>query len=236
MHKVKKENPEMNAALQPFDLAKMDYEANRLKKRRQLLRRSILPVAVVALVALWFLLPTTLTHQAINAYKHQHYKPARHWLTPLTWSSPDSFVAAFNSGTVDTQLGRYDQAQTELTRALALATPRRRCMAVQNLVYSLQAHAKSLPANNKDANTYQTKALNLAKTYSNCFGGASGGQQGGGGGSSASSNAQDTDKSEAPSLAQQQQLQQLEQQGQERKQQDIYDQTFDPSSPNLKQW
>jgi len=35
---------------------------------------------------------------------------------------------------------------------------------------------------------------------------------------------------------QQQQLQQLEQQGQERKQQDIYDQTFDPSSPNLKQW
>lgn len=225
----------------PFDLAKMDYETVRRQKRRKLLVWSIIPVIVLLAAALWFLLPSLLTHQAIGAYKRHNYPTARRWLTPLTWTSPEQFVIAFNSGTVDTQLGHYNGAEVELTRALALAPPARVCMVAQNLVYSLEAHANSLKGTMpNDAIIYYTKALNTIRAHAPCFKGSAaqgriGGEKQKAQGQAASSS-QSQQGGQTPTAIQQQQLQQKEDQGQQRQQQSLLNKTFDPNDPYVKQW
>jgi hypothetical protein len=221
---------------QLFDLTKMQNEPVRLRNRHKLLRWSIPFVIIVALVALWFILPTPLTHEAIGDYNHKSYQPSRNWLTPLTWTSPQPFVIAFNSGTVDTQLANYTRAQIELTRALELATPAQTCMVVQNLVISLTDHATSLglQAQNEDAASYNSQAAGLKLSYSKCFhiiapkqskhGGGGGG--GGGGG----------DVQQILSQSQQQQLQQKNLVGQESQQQNFLQSAVNPNSPSIKPW
>lgn len=216
---------------QPFDMRMMDYEAVRKQKRRKLLLRSLPAVIVVFIVALWFLLPRLLTHQAIIAYKGEQYGVSRGWLTPLTWTSPEPFVIAFNSGTVDGQLRKYERSEQELTRAVALApTEQKRCMAAQNLVTVLKDHAKSLQAKPKEAASYTTKADTVMKNNKECFKGSAAG--GGGGGGSKN----DTSKSEAPSKSQQQQLEQKEQEGRERKAKYARDEEYNPDDPSTKPW
>lgn len=214
---------------QPFDLNKMDYETIRQHNRRKLLLWSIAPVVIFFLAALWFILPTILTHQAIGEYKHSNYSAARNWLTPLTWASPDPFVVAFNSGTVDTRLGKYERAETELSRALAIASKPRKCMAAQNLVASLQAHAKTVSSKPKEAGAYNTKADKIIQENPICFKGSA--AQGGGSSSSSSSS-----QSQSPTESQQQQLQQKEQEGRERQAQYARDETFNPDDPSIKRW
>lgn len=214
---------------QPFDLNKLDYEAIRRRNRRKLLLWSLAPVIIVFLVALWFILPMTLTHQAIGEYKHGNHSAARNWLTPLTWTSPDPFVIAFNSGTVDTKLGKYVVAESELSRALAIASKPRKCMAAQNLVASLQAHAKTLQAKPKEADAYNAKASKIIQENPACFKGSA--AQGGGSSSSSSSS-----QSQSPTESQQQQLQQKEQEGRERQAQYARDETFNPDDPSIKRW
>lgn len=155
----------------PFDLNRIDYKAVLKNKRRKLLLWSIPPVAIVFLLALWFILPSILNSQAIGDYKKGDYKPARNWLTPLTWSSPEPFVAAFNSGTTDSRLGKYDLAEKELTRALALAPAGKRCMVVQNLVSTLETHAENLTTKGKpkEASISNKRAIGYKLYNQSCF-------------------------------------------------------------------
>ena len=221
---------------QPFDLKKMKGEPERRQKRRQLLKYSLPFVIIFFLITLWFLLPMPLTHQGINNYKHQDYKTARKWITPLTWTSPQQFVIAFNSGTIDTQLGKYDLAQGELVRAYTLAAPNQKCMVLQNLVYSLTAHFNSLQASGdfQKSIVYDQEAGNLKTAYPKCFpppklpGNTNGGGGGGGGGGAQSSQVLDQ--------AQQQQLQQKNDQGQQSQQQDFQQNNFNQTNPNIKPW
>jgi len=213
----------------PFDLDKVDYKAALKQKRLMLLKWSAIPVAIVFLLALWFVLPTLLTHQAIGAYKTGAYQSSRSWLTPLTWSSPEPFVAAFDSGTVDTRLGNYDRAEKELTRALAIAPKDKVCMAAQNLVASLKAHAGATGQSSKEKKQHQAKASIVIRAHPECFVGSA--ASGGGGGSSDSSS-----DSQAPSEAQQQQLQQKEQEGRERQEQYATEEEYDPNDPKIKPW
>ena len=90
---------------QPFNLEKIDYKSSLKKKRRNLLKWTAAPVAIVFLLSFWFILPMILTHFSIADYKKGAYQPSRAWLVPLTWTSPEPFVAAFDSGKVDTRLG-----------------------------------------------------------------------------------------------------------------------------------
>ena len=213
---------------QPFNLEKIDYKTMLTRKRRTLLIWSIGPSVVVTLLALWFILPMLLTHQAIGAYKNGSYATSRSWLTPLTWSSPEPFVAAFDSGTVDTRLGKYDRAETELTRALALAPKDKICMSAQNLVASLDAHAAVTKAI-KESKVYKAKASIVTKAHPDCFkGGAS---QGGGGGSGDAQS-----ESQAPSESQQQQLEQKEQEGRDRQAKYATEEEYDPSNHKIKPW
>lgn len=213
----------------PFDLDKVDYKAALKQKRLKLLKWSAIPVTITFLIAVWFLLPTLLTHQAINAYKTGNFKSSRNWLTPLTWSSPEPFVAAFDSGTVDTRLGNYDLAEKELTRALAIAPRDKVCMAAQNLVASLKGHAVAPKVSTKEKRQLQAKANIVIKANPACFVGSA--ASGGGGGSSDSSS-----DSQAPSDAQQKQLQQKEQEGRERQEQYATEEEYDPNDPKIKPW
>lgn len=219
---------------QLFDVPTMENEATRRQRRRKLLLWSLPGVILMLLIALWFLLPTPLTYKAIKSYNHKGYQTARDWLTPLTWTSPQQFVIAFNSGTVDTQLGKYTRAQTELTRALTLAPADKRCMVLQNLVYSLDAHAATLQQEVTSATTYDAQAAALRNQNPKCFhtlpgGNDNGGGGGGGGGASAQSQ-------QVLSQAQQQELQQKDQQGQASEQQDFNPNSVNPNSPNVKPW
>lgn len=223
----------MPNASQPFDMSKLDYEAIRRYKRRKLLVRSLAPVLTVLLIALWFVLPTTLTHQAIIAYKGQGYSAARRWVIPLTWTSPEPFVIAYNSGTFDARIGNHERAEDELTRAVAAAPNQtKRCMAAQNLAASLQAHAESLRDTPKEADAYATKAATVKKENPTCFKGGGGG--GGGGGSSSQSDT--SSQSQAPTKSQQQQLQQKEQEGRDRKAKFARDEEYNPNDPSIKPW
>lgn len=215
---------------QPFDLTKLDYETRRKQKRKKLLLWSLPAVIIVFLLAFWFILPRILTHFAISAYKAENYGVARNWLTPLTWTSPEQFVIAFNSGTVDTQLGEYDRAEDELSRAVAIApNEQKKCMAAQNLVTSLKAHAKSLKSKPKEARVYTTKADTVIKENPKCFKGSA---ASGGGSSQGSSSSQN----ESPTKSQQQQLEQKEEKGRDRKARFARDEKFDPNDPSIKPW
>lgn len=208
---------------QPFALDKLNYEALRKRKRRQFLRVSAIPVIVVFLIALWFALPMPLTHLAIGDYKKEGYQNARNWLTPLTWTSPEPFVIAFNSGTVDTKLGNYDAAEEELTRALALAPSEKKCMVAQNLVVALRLHTESVASEPSEAKVYSTRADTVMRANPDCFKGSAAS-----GGSSSSGN--------SPTEAEQQQLEQKEEEGRERQEQFAQEEKYDPNSPQIKPW
>jgi predicted Zn-dependent protease len=214
---------------QPFSLDKINYEAIRRQKRKKLLIRSLVPVVIMFLIALWLILPSLLTHQAIGSYKQGSYQGARKWLTPLTLTSPEPFVIAFNSGTVDTRLAKYDRAEAELTRALAIAPIDKRCMAAQNLVASLRAHATSLGEDDKEATVFLKKSLTIISANQICFKGSAAS----GGSSSQSDSSSDN---QALTDTQKQQLQQKEQEGRERQAQYARDETFDPNDPKTKPW
>lgn len=212
----------------PFDLNKMDYKAVSKLKRKKLLVYSVVPVALVFLLAMWFILPQLLTHKAIGDYKQGNYKGARRWLAPLTWSSPEPFVAAFNSGTADTKLAKYDRAEKELTRAVAIAPKEKVCMAAQNLVFSIKDHAGTYKEKSKEATELLTKAKLVVDNHQDCFKGAA--SSGGGGGASSAA------QSQSPSDAQQQQLEQKEQEGRDRKSKYASEEKYDPNNPELKPW
>lgn len=217
---------------QPFDLDKLDYETRRHQQRRKLLVWSLPFVVVTALLALWFILPTPLTSLAIGSYKHQRYTAARNWLAPLTWTSPEPFIAAYNSGTADSARKAFDRAEHELTRALAIAPSAKRCMVAQNLVYTLDAHAKTLATTLQDTTALKEQANSVVASNRLCFMGAS--SQGGG--AAASNSASSSSNSQSPSDSQQRQLEQKEQEGSERQAQFARDETFDASNADVKPW
>jgi hypothetical protein len=230
-----------NLSRQPFDMTKLDREAERRKKRKKLLLWSLPVVILAGLLALWLILPWPLTWQSIRQYNHKSYPSSRNWLTPLTWTSPEPFVASFDSGTVDVQLRNYTRAEKELTRALQLAPKDKRCMVLQNLVYSLQHHADDLEVNGKtqQANEYNSQAKTYMDQNKQCFKplpvqqpkdqGGGGGGGGGGSGAEAASN-------QILSATQQQQLEQKNLQGQQSQIQELDLSNANPDSPSVKPW
>lgn len=212
----------------PFDLTKIDYKAVRKQQRKKLLLYSVIPVIIVFLLALWFLSPSILTHKAIAEYKQGNYKTSRRWLTPLTWTSPEQFVIAFNSGTVDTRLAKYDRAEKELTRAVAIAPSAKVCMAAQNLVFSMNEHSATFQDAAKEVAQLQAKAKLVVEDHKDCFQGSSSG--GGGGGSGAA------EQRQSPSESQTQQLEQKEQEGRDRRSKFASEEKYDPNNPELKPW
>lgn len=215
-----------------LELSKKQQDEYRLHKRRKLLLYSIPGVVIVTLVSLWFMLPTPLTHQAIKNYNSNKYKTARNWLTPLTWTSPEQFVIAFNSGTVDTRLGNYKKAQSELERALKLAPADKRCMVIQNLSYSLTARAESLKGKNEAAQ-YSAQAKKLKEQNPKCFLAVASEEEqekkndGGGGGGSQTDNT---------GASQEQKLLEKNQEGQAMEQPNINQFIMDLNSPSTRPW
>lgn len=212
-----------------FDLSKIDYKAMRRAKRHKLVLWSAPVVFLVLLVALWFVLPIPLTAQAIKEYKQGNYQAARAWLVPLTITSPEPFVIVFNTGTIDTKLKKFDRAERELTRAVAIAPKPLKCMAAQNLAASLKAHEDS--SGIEKLAFFQTKVSKVVSENSKCFPVDKASASGGGGGSSSN-----TSTSPSVSDAQQQQLQQKEQEGRERQKQYARDEQYDPTKPQIKPW
>lgn len=212
----------------PFSLDKMAYEAIRRGKRKQMLLWSLPVMIVIFLFSLWFILPSVLTGRSISAYKGSNYSAARNWLTPLTWSSPERFVIAFNSGTADIAKKNYIRAESELSQALALAPADKRCMAARNLVFAFESHASTTEHDEKMASKLTTQAKSIRSSNQSCF---KGGASGGGSGQSSSSAT-----SQSPSEAQQQQLEQKEQEGRDRQEQFARDEEYSPDDPSIKPW
>lgn len=171
----------------------------------------------------------SLTTQAIKEYKKGNYQVARTWLIPLTITSPEPFVAVFNTGTIDTKLKEFDRAEHELTRAVAIAPKPLKCMAAQNLVVSLKAHADASDIDRLAH--FQSKINKIISENSKCFPEDKAAASGGGGGSSSS-----TSTTQSVSDAQQQQLKQKEQEGRERQESYARDEQYDQSKSQIKPW
>lgn len=215
---------------QAFELAKIDYSAQRHAERRKLLRRSIAPVLLVVVAAVWFLMPTPLTGQAIGHYKQNRFSAARSWLSPLTLTSPQPFIADFDSGTIDTKLAKFSRAEAELNKALSIAPTNKLCVTAQNLVYALQAHAGALTKSAPQTSSQlAAKEQVVIKKYPSCFPTKSGG---GGGGGSSNSSSQDN----SPSKSQQSKLEQKDQAGRERQAKYANDSSLSPNNPSIKPW
>lgn len=213
----------------PFDLQKISDDHARHQKRWQMFLWSIPAVIFLLLLAIWLILPGILTGRALNAYNHGAYKIARQWIAPLTLTSPEPFVAAYNSGTFDSADGTYDRAEKELTRALALAPQDMKCKTAQNLVFTLRAHSLSTPDATNNATAYLKQSANIISAHPTCFKAAA--SSGG-----ASSQSSSSGNSQAPSDSQQQELQQKEQAGRDRKAKFARDEEYNATDPSVKLW
>lgn len=211
----------------PFDLTKLDHDKVRKLQRKTALKWSIAPAVLILLLALWFMLPMPLTYIGIKNYEAGQYDKARWWVTAPTWTSPEPFVAQFNAGTIDVKRGEYKAAEKHLTVALALAPLEKRCMVARNLVISFASHVKSLGKDTAEAKIPASKARNVIRANQECFKGIA--SSGGGSGSSSA-------QEQSPTDTQEQELQQKELKGQERKEQFAQDEEYDAANPRIKPW
>lgn len=229
-----------NSSSGKIELQLKDYRAVRRIKRKELLVKSLPITAFFVVLGIWLTLPVPLTQLAINDYNNLDYERSRSWLTPILWSSPQPFVAAFDSGTADARLGKFDRAEKELSKALTLARNEfQRCMVLHNLVFTYNSYGAALVTQGKNADsiTMTQNANDILNKHKNCFPEVSrnteqddGGGGGGGGGGSQSQAEQ------ILSASQQQQLQQKNERGQRQQQEEYLQDILNPNSPKIKPW
>ncbi len=163
----------MNNQNRPFDLGLLDFKARRLKKRHQLRRWSIIPMAIALLVAIIIALPPILTVVANNSYSQRQYDTSANLLRPIglmNLANPEIYY--FNFGTSLSQSGRYDDAINQFQSALAYSKDKSfTCHIINNL--TLTSESAGLVAVSKqhlsDAVNYFTRALSNASANLNCF-------------------------------------------------------------------
>ncbi len=162
----------------PFDLAKLDTEAVRKKKRKQLFLVSLPLVGVTLLAGLWFVAPTLFTNLAIHSYDAHEYDSAHTYLQPLSYANAfERYKLYFNRGTVAAMGKQYDYAVDQFTLALAYVNDDSvECKIRSNLVltYTKQAESFLQTSAYDKAVTAYTKAIAQVTARPGCFDGQAG--------------------------------------------------------------
>ncbi len=133
----------------PFDLAKLDTEGLRKRRRKTLLLWS-LPVCIVALlVLLWIVALLLSTAWGNNAYKKGDYRVAAgHYGRLLSLNFVERYKMHYNQGTALLGAKDFAGARTALEQALDLGIPTAfECQVRVNLVLSIIGQAEASVAN-----------------------------------------------------------------------------------------
>ena len=134
----------------PFDLAKLDFENIRLRRRKRLLLFSALPAGVVALVMIKMLSLPLLSNIAHGNYNKYQNDNAVSWLQPLTWLNwMESYKVYFNQGDAYFKSGKYDQAEEKFRRSLESVPAVKECDVRINLALSIEQQADRLLSDKK---------------------------------------------------------------------------------------
>lgn len=132
----------------PFDLAKLDFEGIRLRRRKRMLI-IMTPLAILALIiALKLLSLSVCTTQALRAAEQQHYDQALQWLMPLTIANViEPYKVHYNRGIIYYEQQSYAQSEQAFWHALELHNGDSECDIRINLALSIE----------KQADAYQQK-------------------------------------------------------------------------------
>lgn len=154
----------------PFNIAAMDYETIRHRKRRKLLFYSLPVMVVIVVVATKLVIYGAVAMIGDNQYKNANYSQAAStYRVNLLLNMIDPYLSDFAHGTAALQAGDLDSAEHSLTTALAEAPSPFVCFVRANLALVYERQADSLVKNNDDKNavTKYSAAIETA-TGDNC--------------------------------------------------------------------
>ena len=135
----------------PFDLAKLDFDGIRKRRRKRLLLWS-LPLCIIAIVVGLGLGALYISQVAgANSYdKKQYQQAADHFGRFEFINFVEPYKMKFNQGTSLTAARQYDKGQIALERALELQPPTDfECQIRVNLVHAISGKAEALVADAK---------------------------------------------------------------------------------------
>ena len=159
-------------SLRPLDLGKLDFEGNRRRRRRRWLVR-ILPVAgMLFLVATWLILPSIATNLAQRAVQNSDFDGASGALGVLVTNGViEPYKQPFNQAIVSTYQKKFDDAAEYFRKAIALAPDNQKCfIRVQSVLSNELAGDEAITRKDQSkAILYYSKALSDTTTYKDCF-------------------------------------------------------------------
>lgn len=134
----------------PFDLAKLDFEGIRLRKRKKLLLLSAPLAIIVAVIMLKMLSIPVFSTIGYNNYDKLQYDSAISWLQPLTWFNwMEPYKVHFNQGNASFKSGKYEAAEQKFRQALESVPEDRECDVRINLALSLEQQADAFLSEKK---------------------------------------------------------------------------------------
>lgn len=156
----------------PLDVTKLDFEGNRLRRRRRLILWSLPVVVIITLLCIWLIIPYIATAQAASSVTNGNTAAAAHWLDALqTNIFYEKYKLPFNKALVATNDKRFDDADELYKEALASAPAAQQCFIHVQSVLSNELAGDNAVSEQKyrDAITYYTKSLAETTNYAACF-------------------------------------------------------------------
>lgn len=129
----------------PFDLAKLDFEKIRLRRRKRLLLFTSPLIIIACVVGIKWVSLSLFTTLSNDASKRGDYDSAISWLQPLTLANfIKPYIVYYNIGTAEFQKSDYDSAEKSFRRSLELRPGNDECSVRLNLSLTLEKQADLL--------------------------------------------------------------------------------------------
>lgn len=126
----------------PLDLSKLDFDKNRLARRKKLLLFSLPLVVVALLFSLKFLSIVVCASFSADSFKKGQYAASSDWLNPLLFLNIfEPYKVHHNKGNALYKLAKFEEAEAHYRHALETVPADSECAVRVNLALSLEAQA-----------------------------------------------------------------------------------------------
>lgn len=126
----------------PLDLTKLDFEKNRLAKRKRLLLFSLPLVVIALLFSLKFLSIAICSSISAESFKKGQYAASSDWLNPLLFLNVfEPYKVHYNKGNALYKLAKFEDAENHYRHALETVPIENECAVRVNLALSIEAQA-----------------------------------------------------------------------------------------------
>jgi tetratricopeptide (TPR) repeat protein len=124
----------------PYDLAKLDFEGQRKKKRKKLFKYTAIPIVIFLVVGIKLVSLSVINSMALKSYTTGKFVSAASQLQPLkVMNFIEPYIVHFNRGDALYRAGNFEGAQGEFETALRNAPENKTCIVRFNLVLALEA-------------------------------------------------------------------------------------------------